>query len=164
MKRHKSFFITKRHWAEFCFQVKFPACYDQNLVLHAMLHAKCPLQRHRGVRFFRWGFVLVVCLLYHLGVMTKNPQPGLAFFYTNKKLGWIDRILDGHDLHDFEIWSFWMTFGDGSRWLKWYSLNCCRLCTNDVLQNSIDKRMDWIEWRFVLPGLKDTFIFFSLPS
>ncbi len=29
----------------------------------------------------------------------------------------------------FEIFGFWMTFGNGWKWLKWYSQNCCRLCT-----------------------------------
>lgn len=148
----------------FAIQVKFPTCYDQNLVLGAMLHAKCPVQRHRGVRFFSW-VLFWWCVLYHLGVMTKTHSLAWLFFsYTNKKLGWIDRILDGHDLYDFEIWSFWMSFGDGWRWLKWYSQNCCRLCTNDELQKFNVQTNGLNEWRFVLPGLKDTFIFFSLPS
>ena len=84
--------------------MKFPAWQnDQNLVRGAMRqNAKCPLQRHRGFCDFSVGLVLVVSFV-SLGCNDENPQPGLAFFYTNKKLGCIDTILDCHDLHDFEI-------------------------------------------------------------
>ena len=155
----KSFFITKLTGLNLCFAGEVSSLLRSKPRSWSDAPREVPSATAQRCASFPLGFVLVVCFV-SLGCNDENPQPGLAFFCTNKKLGWIGRILDGHDLYDFEIWSFWMSFGDGWRWLKWYSQNCCRWCTNDELQNSMYKQMDWIEWRFVLPGLKDTYIFF----